>query len=63
MICKNIGVNAQGHLTFAGQDVCALAAKYGTPLYLMDEERIRENCRIYREALAKYFDLSAYMKL
>ena len=42
MICDNIGKNEQGHLTFAGRDTVALAEKYGTPLYLMDEEKIRE---------------------
>ena len=53
--CDNLGVNAAGHLTFAGQDTVALAAQYGTPLYLMDEERIRRNCRVYLDALRKHF--------
>ena len=53
-ICDNINKN-NGHLTFAGQDVCDLALKYGTPLYLMDENKIRENCRIYVNAFKKYF--------
>lgn len=55
MICKNVGVNDKNHLTFAGQDTLDLAAKYGTPLYLMDEDRIRENCRVYKTAFEKYF--------
>ncbi len=55
MICKNVGINEENHLTFAGQDTLALAAQYGTPLYLMDEDRIRENCRVYKDAFAKYF--------
>ena len=38
-------------LIFAGADTVALAEKYGTPLYLMDEEKIRANCRAYRTAL------------
>ena len=46
MICENIGVNDAGHLTFAGQDTIALAQQYGTPAYLMDEDRIRYNCRL-----------------
>ena len=54
-ICENINVNEQGHLTFAGQDTVALAAQYGTPLYLLDEDRIREKCRIYTTAFRKYF--------
>ncbi len=53
-ICDNIN-KKDGHLTFAGQDVCALAKEYGTPLYLIDENKIRENCRIYLEAFKKYF--------
>ncbi len=55
MICDNIGVNAAGHLTFAGQDTVELARQYATPLYLMDEDRIRHNCRVYREAMAAAF--------
>jgi len=55
MICNNIGIE-NGHLTFAGRDVCSLAKEYGTPLYIMDEEKIREKISIYREALKEYFD-------
>lgn len=54
-ICDNINVNEKGHLTFAGQDTVDLAAKYGTPLYLLDEDRIREKCRIYTDAFSRYF--------
>lgn len=55
MISKNVSVNAEGHLTFAGRDTTALAQKYGTPLYLMDEELIRERVRVYKEAFADFF--------
>ena len=55
MICDNIGINNLNHLTFAGQDTVRLAEKYGTPLYLMDEQRIRENIRTYQEALREAF--------
>ena len=54
MICDNIGKNDKGHLTFAGRDTVALAEKYGTPLYLMDEEKIREKVRVYKNAMRKY---------
>ncbi|MDO4492305.1 MAG: diaminopimelate decarboxylase [Clostridia bacterium] len=54
-IADNISVNAEGHLTFAGQDTTELAARFGTPVYLMDEERIRHNCRTYTEAFRKHF--------
>ena len=54
-ICDNISVNESGHLAFARQDTALLAAQYGTPLYLMDEDRIRRNCRVYTEAFRKCF--------
>lgn len=38
-------VNAQGHLEIGGCDTVALAAEFGTPLYVMDEATIRANCR------------------
>ncbi len=55
MICDNISVNQKGHLTFAGFDTVDLAKKYGTPLYLMDENKIREHIRTYKIAMEKYF--------
>ena len=54
MICDNITVK-NGILHFAGQDTTKLAEKYGTPLYLMDEDKIREKCRIYKHAFEKHF--------
>lgn len=55
MICDNVSVNEKGHLTFAGLDTVELAEKYGTPLYLMDENLIRERVRTYKTAMEKYF--------
>lgn len=54
MICENLSVR-DGHLYFAGQDTAALAAQYGTPVYLMDEDRIRERCRTYLAAVRENF--------
>ena len=54
MICDNITVKDK-ILYFAGQDTTELAKQYGTPLYLMDEDKIREKCRIYKHAFEKYF--------
>jgi diaminopimelate decarboxylase len=54
-VCSNIGVNAENHLTFAGHDTLRLAEEYGTPLYLMDEDRIRHNCRLYLDAFRNTF--------
>lgn len=55
MLHTNLSVNERGHLTLAGQDVCALADKHSTPLFLMDEERIRQNARTYIEAMREFF--------
>ena len=55
MIAKNLSINEEQHLTFAGRDTVELAAKYGTPLYLMDEDSIRARCRLYREAMRASF--------
>lgn len=50
LICENVTLDGQD-LCFAGQRADGLAAQYGTPLYLMDEDKIRANCRAYREAV------------
>ena len=55
MVCDNITVNNSGCIEFAGQDVTLLAKQYGTPLYLMDEQRIRNNCRTYFNAMKENF--------
>jgi diaminopimelate decarboxylase len=50
-VSECLGVNDAGHLTIGGADVPALAREFGTPLYIVDEDRIRENCRAYANAL------------
>ena len=55
MICNNLSVNEKGHLTLGGVDVTLMAEKYGTPLYLYDENRIRERCRTYVTAMKEAF--------
>ena len=59
MLCDNISRASDGRLLFAGQDVNALADRWGTPLYLMDEDRIRENCRMYLAAFRAAFGSDA----
>lgn len=58
MICDNISVK-EGILRFAEQNTVELAKKYGTPLYLLDEDKIREKCRAYKSAFHKYFGPAA----
>lgn len=50
MTDNNIEIKER-RMKFAGHDVTNLADRYGTPLYLMDEARIRENCRRYTDCL------------
>ena len=55
MLSDNIQRSPEGSLCFAGHSVPDLAAQYGTPLYLMDEQRIRHNCRMYTETFRECF--------
>ena len=59
MICDNLTVK-DGVLYFAGQNTVELAKKYGTPLYLLDEDKIREKCRSYKRAFEKHFGPDAH---
>ena len=40
------------HLVFGGVDVIDLGERYGTPLYITDETKIRDNFRSYKHAFA-----------
>ena len=55
MICENLARTRDGELTFAGVPLAPLAQKYGTPLYLYDEDRVRERCRTYLGAIRRAF--------
>ncbi len=60
---EHLTVNDQGHLAIGGRDTLALAEEYGTPLYVMSEEAIRENCRLYRRSIERFYKgrgLAAY---
>ncbi len=48
-------INEKGHLTISGCDTVELAKRYGTPLYVLDEELMRKNCREMKNAVDKYF--------
>ncbi|MDR9746854.1 MULTISPECIES: diaminopimelate decarboxylase [Paenibacillus] len=43
-------INAQGHLEIGGVDTTVLKEQFGTPLYVVDEQLVRERCREYMEA-------------
>ena len=48
-------VNDRGHLVIGGCDTTALAAEFGTPLYLYDEATLRSKCREFRAEFEKRY--------
>lgn len=60
MLYDNLGINEKGHLTIGGIDAVTLAEKFGAPLYVLDEDRVRSNCRTYVQALAEYMPAGSY---
>ena len=55
MLYDNLTVNEKGHLAVGGLDTAELAAEFGTPLYILDENVIRRNCRTYVDAMHECF--------
>ncbi len=55
-ISENLSVNEKNHLTVGKHDAVELAKEFGTPLYILDEDLMRKNCRIYKQAIDKYYD-------
>ncbi|MEO2207162.1 diaminopimelate decarboxylase [Paenibacillus pabuli] len=43
-------INAQGHLEIGGVDTTDLKEQFGTPLYVVDEQLVRDRCREYMDA-------------
>lgn len=56
MISKSIAVNDLGHLTIGGADCVELADSFGTPLYVFDENLIRETIGEFRDSIDKHYD-------
>ncbi len=55
MLTNSYGVNEKGHLTLGGADTVELARTYGTPLYVFDENDIRNNCREFKNAFVEHY--------
>ncbi|NLD46561.1 MAG: diaminopimelate decarboxylase [Clostridiaceae bacterium] len=55
-VSKSLSINKNGHLEIGGCDCVELEKNYGTPIYVMDEGLIRENCRIYKNSMDKYYN-------
>lgn len=54
-VSKDLDVNSAGHLTIGGMDTVELAKEYGTPLYVVDEDLVREHCRSFKNSIDKYY--------
>ncbi|MFA5675809.1 MAG: diaminopimelate decarboxylase [Christensenellales bacterium] len=50
----NIDINEEGHLVLGGCDAVLLAKQFGTPLYVMEEDKIRGVCKGYMRAINGY---------
>ncbi len=55
LLHDNYTINESGHLAVCGHDTVELAKKFGTPLYVIDEDKIRRMCRTYKRAVEKHF--------
>ncbi len=53
---ETLKINGKGHLEIGGADCVDLAQRFGTPIYLFDEEYIRRMMRIYRDTIEKKYD-------
>ncbi len=47
-------IDNKGHLEVGGIDTIELVKEYGTPLWVIDEKGLRESCRSFQEAFAKW---------
>ncbi len=57
----DIKTNEKGNLSIGGADAVELSEKYDTPLYVIDEEKIRENYkRVYGAFSAQYKDFKIF---
>ncbi|MFJ2187465.1 diaminopimelate decarboxylase [Kitasatospora sp. NPDC087861] len=54
---RTVARNAEGVATVGGIDVTALAAEFGTPAYVLDEEDFRTRARAWRDAFGTDADV------
>lgn len=55
MLLGTQSINSHGHLSIGGCDTVALAHEFGTPLYVIDEQFVRDNCRAYKKAFTSRY--------
>ncbi len=55
-INKGLDTDSNGILTYEGVRATDLAEQYGTPLYVMNETKIRENIKSFKSSIDKYYN-------
>lgn len=55
-VSEDLSVNEKNHLVIGENDTVELAREFGTPLYVLDEDLFRKNCRVYKNAMDKYYN-------
>ncbi len=60
MLTKGLRIGENGHLFIEGCDSVELAKEYGTPLYVMNESLIRDNCKRYKTFFSDNFSDSSF---
>ena len=48
-------VNDSDHLVIGGCDVVKLVEEFGSPLYILDEQTLREACRQYKQSFERHY--------
>lgn len=55
MINGHLSIGENGHLFISGCDTVDLAKEYGTPLYVMSEDKVRDVCRSYKSSIDRFY--------
>lgn len=53
MLKSHFGIDGQDNLTIGGISAVELAEKFGTPLYVVDEQRVRDNYRRFYKSFSE----------
>lgn len=56
LVTKCVSTNGKGHLTIEGADAVELAERFGTPLYVYSESKIRQKIREFILSVNKYYN-------
>ncbi|MDD3271887.1 MAG: diaminopimelate decarboxylase, partial [Syntrophomonadaceae bacterium] len=52
-LSETMRINSQGHLEIGNVDTVDLVKDFGTPLWVIDEQGFRQNCRDIKQAFSR----------